>query len=148
MPNRRSSSFVREQLKSFFALFLFIQSARSFVIRPGSFSLVGRPGHGNDEHHCADSPLWEYRGDQEPDCLEAIRMLHDSEVRKHGDNQFEFVPDGDHPHLSLAVTKTPRKYIYSEWPNSPVLVLSMAMLTVLQRKLHRGDCESNLSSSE
>lgn len=115
MTKHHSYSFVLEHLESFLAFFLFIQVAKGFVIYPGRISLVGgRPSHGNEESYCVDSPLWEYRGDQESDCLSAIRMLHDIEVHKHGDHEFEFVPDGDRPHLSLALTRTPRKYVYSE----------------------------------
>lgn len=124
MTTHRSSSFVHEHLNPFLAFFLFIQFARSLVIQHGNFSLAG--GHGVGEPHCVDSPLWEYRGDQESDCLAAIQMLHDLEVRKHGDHEFEFVPDGDHPHLSLAITKTPRKYMYSEWLISFVFYFSWA----------------------
>lgn len=138
MTTHSSSSFIQGHLRPFVAFFLFIQFARSLVIQPGNFSLAA--AHKEDVPHCVDSPLWEYRGDQESDCLAAIRMLHDTEVHKHGDHEFEFVPDGDHPHLSLAITKTPRKYISSE---SPIFIFTFDghADSFPQRILHLGDCQ-------
>ena len=114
MATRLSISLIRVQLKTLLSLSLLLHIATSFVINVGNTSSVeGRPSHKGDDAYCATSPEWEYQGDQEPDCLEAIAKLHDYEVRRHGDSEFEFLAEGTGPRLSLALQKTPRKYMYS-----------------------------------
>ncbi len=116
MATHQSCSSIQSYLKSLLSLSLFIQIAISFVINPRNTSpLAGRPSHDGDDSYCADSPQWEYIGDQESDCLRAIRKLHDTEVSKHKDSEFEFLADNVQPHLSLAINRTPRKYMYSKF---------------------------------
>ncbi len=115
MAIHNSSSSIQLRMRFLLTFFLYIQIATSLVISLRNDSTVDKGvGTNEDDPFCADSPDWEYKGDQESDCLGAIRMLHDHEVSKHGHAEFEFLPDGVHQHLSLAITRTPRKYVYSE----------------------------------
>ena len=116
MVTHQSCSLIQSFLKGLLSLFLFLQIATSFVVKPGhTSSQVGRRAQTEDESYCADSPQWEYIGDQESDCLKAIKKLHDTEVSKHKGSEFEFLADNVQPHLSLAISRTPRKYTYSKF---------------------------------
>ena len=119
---------LKPYLRSLFAFLILAQIATSFVITPRNVSNLDRPSHKGDPSYCADSPDWEYRGDQEEDCLGAIRLLHDNDVRLHGHSEFEFLNDHAQQHLSLAIQRAPRKYIYREW-RFPAILEGALMLS-------------------
>ena len=130
MPTHYPFSSIYFQSRTLLSLSLLFHIATSFVINVGNTSSVdGRLSQAGDDVFCADSPEWEYQGDQESDCIEAIAKLHDYEVKRHGDHHYEFVADGSSPHISLAIAKTPRKYMHGECSSSfPVCFFSKLII--------------------
>ena len=93
-----------------------------------------------DTNFCTDDGTWTGTGTRKTDCMAAVQRLYDVEVKKHGDEDFEFLSVAAWAKgavSSIPPMQTPRKYAVGECCIHPAKCRREADRQRLLHRCHR-----------
>ena len=114
MVRQCCTSLAQALFSTIVVLFFYIRLTLSAAVRTESQKLNLTLSELSDRH-CTDSPEWIGTGAQLDDCVAAVRLLHDTEIKIYGDLDVEFYSFDKTKARSTLSRPTPIKYTHGRY---------------------------------